>query len=163
MTPRQTPTPGRGSSSSSGCRSAAHLRPRRCSTRSSSPSGWHILPFAATLLVARLVGIGGGLASALVAIALVSVDPSTFADAGPTWVSLWPPLPSRPIALEMLTVVAGVGLGAVDRPGPRPVATAARRAGPGPGTPTTAERETHELAALAATLAIPASPGRSPT
>src|SRR5262245_40938976 len=71
-------------------------------------SGWYILPFTATLLASRLVGLGGGLASALVAIVLASLDPP-YGSQGPSWYSFWPPLPNRVVALEMLTVVAGAG------------------------------------------------------
>jgi PAS domain S-box-containing protein len=120
-------------------------------------SGWYILPFTATLLASRLLGLGGGLASALVAIVLASIDPP-LESVGPTWYSFWPPLPNRVVALEMLTVVAGAALGSVIgrvRDPSRPLLAALDQA---QTRRRRAERETHELATLAATLARPASP-----
>jgi len=120
-------------------------------------SGWYILPFAATLLASRLLGLGGGLAAALVSILLASIDPP-LDSVGPTWYSLWPPLPSRVVALEMLTVVAGAALGSVIgrvRDPSRALLTALDQA---QTRRRRAERETRELATLAATLARPASP-----
>ena len=120
-------------------------------------SGWYILPFTATLLASRLLGLGGGLAAALVSIVLASIDPP-FESVGPTWYSFWPPLPNRVVALEMLTVVAGAGLGAVIgrvRDPSRPLLAALDQA---QTRRRRAERETHDLAILAAALARPASP-----
>ena len=120
-------------------------------------SGWYILPFTATLLASRLLGLGGGLAAALVSIVLASIDPP-LESVGPTWYSVVPPLPNRVVALEMLTVVAGAALGSVIgrvRDPSRPLLAALDQA---QTRRRRAERETHELAMLAATLARPASP-----